>query len=153
MAKIKNALRKHYIAPYDPEHPEAVPDKSKFLWIAKGIKESAPEIEEEDDDVAYFDSDGTVEKIITSKSRGRSFEGHRDYEDGAQNYVVGKEDEVGDELLVWYKEITADGKTQKVGVARLAEIEIGDGEASEYETIAFKVTWTRKPTASAVVPA
>lgn len=145
MAKFKNAIRKHYIAPYDPENPDKVPTEDKYMWIAKGIKESAPENDAEDDDVAYFDGDGTKEKVITSKSRGRSFEGHRDYSDKAQNFVVDKEDAVADDLIVWYKEVTADGKTYKEGLARLSEIEVGDGEASELETIKFQVNWSRTP--------
>ena len=145
MAKFKNAIRKHYIAPYDPEHPDTPPTEDKYMWIAKGIKESAPENDAEDDDVAYFDGDGTKEKVITSKSRGRSFEGHRDYADKAQNFVVDKEDAVADDLVVWYKEVTPDGKSYKEGLARLSEIEVGDGEASELETIKFQVNWSRTP--------
>ena len=145
MTKFKNAIRKHYIAPYDPEHPDTPPTEDKYLWIAKGIKESAPENDAEDDDIAYFDGDGTKEKIITSKSRGRSFEGHRDYDDKAQNFVAEKEDAVADDLIVWYKEVVPTGKYYKEGPARLSEIEIGDGEASELETIKFQVNWSRTP--------
>ena len=145
MAKFKNAICKHYIAPYDPEHPDTPPTDDKYLWIAKGIKESAPENDAEDDDIAYFDGDGTKEKIITSKSRGRSFEGHRDYDDKAQNFVAEKEDAVADDLIVWYKEVVPTGKYYKEGPARLSEIEIGDGEASELETIKFQVNWSRTP--------
>lgn len=145
MAKFKNAIRKHYIAPFDSEHPDTPPTEEKYMWIAKGIKESAPENDAEDDDVAYFDGDGTKEKVITSKSRGRSFEGHRDYADKAQNFVVDKEDAVADDLIVWYKEVTPDGKSYKEGLARLSEIEVGDGEASELETIKFQVNWSRTP--------
>lgn len=145
MAKFKNAIRKHYIAPFDSEHPDTPPTDEKYMWIAKGIKESAPENDAEDDDVAYFDGDGTKEKVITSKSRGRSFEGHRDYSDKAQNFVVDKEDAVADDLIVWYKEVTPDGKSYKEGLARLSEIEVGDGEASELETIKFQVNWSRTP--------
>ena len=145
MAKFKNAIRKHYIAAFDSEHPDTPPTEDKYMWIAKGIKESAPENDAEDDDVAYFDGDGTKEKVITSKSRGRSFEGHRDYADKAQNFVVDKEDAVADDLIVWYKEVTPDGKSYKEGLARLSEIEVGDGEASELETIKFQVNWSRTP--------
>lgn len=145
MAKFKNAIRKHYIAPYDPEHPDTPPTEDKYLWIAKGIKESAPENDAEDDDIAYFDGDGTKEKIITSKSRGRSFEGHRDYDDKAQNFVAEKEDAVADDLIIWYKEVVPTGKYYKEGPARLSKIEIGDGEASELESIKFQVNWSRTP--------
>lgn len=145
MAKFKNAIRKHYIAPFDSEHPDTPPTEDKYLWIAKGIKESAPENDAEDDDIAYFDGDGTKEKIITSKSRGRSFEGHRDYDDKAQNFVAEKEDAVADDLIVWYKEVVPTGKYYKEGPARLSEIEIGDGEASELESIKFQINWSRTP--------
>ena len=151
MSKKKNALRKHFLAPFDPNNPEQVPAEKDYLWIAKGIKESAPENNEEDDDAGYFDGDGTKETIIISKTRGRSFEGHRDYSDAAQNFIADKEDDVGDDLLVWYKEITSNGKIQKEGPARLSEIEIGDGEATELETIKFKITWSRRPVTSEIV--
>ena len=145
MAKFKNAIRKHYIAPYDPENPDTPPTEDKYMWIAKGIKESAPENDAEDDDIAYFDGDGTKEKIISSISRGRSFEGHRDYSDKAQNFVADKEDAVADDLIVWYKEVVPTGKYYKEGLGRLSEIEIGDGEASELESIKFQVNWSRTP--------
>lgn len=149
--RFKNALRKHYIAPFDTETPDTPPTSEQYMWIANGIKESAPENNEEDDDVAYFDGDGTPEKIITSKTLGRSFEGERRYGDKAQDYVASLEAEDGDALAVWYKEISPDKKTQKEGPARLSAIEIGDGEASEVETIAFQVAWSRKPVVSQVV--
>lgn len=145
MAKFKNAIRKHYIAAYDPEHPDTPPTEDKYMWIAKGIKGSAPENDAEDDDIAYFDGDGTKEKFISSISRGRSFEGHRDYSDKAQNFVADKEDAVADDLIVWYKEIVPTGKYYKEGLGRLSEIEIGDGEASELESIKFQVNWSRTP--------
>lgn len=145
MSKFKNAIRKHYIAPYDPEHPDTPPTEDKYMWIAKGIKESAPENDAEDDDIAYFDGDGTKEKIVSSISRGRSFEGHRDYSDKAQNFVADKEDAVADDLIVWYKEVAPTGKFYKEGLGRLSEIEIGDGEASELESIKFQVNWSRTP--------
>lgn len=152
MPKNKNALRKHYVGPYKEVTPDTPPTSEEYLWLAKGLKSSSPENNEETDDSAYFDGDGTKEEIVVSKTRGRTFEGHRDYSDKAQNFVADKEDEVGDDLVVWYKEVSSDGKTQKEGLARLSEIEIGDGEASELETIKFKIVWTRKPKKSAVVP-
>jgi hypothetical protein len=145
MAKFKNAIRKHYIAPYDPEHPDTPPTEDKYMWIAKGVKETSPENDEEDDDVAYFDGDGTKEKVITSKSRGRSFEGHREYDDKAQNFIADKEDDLADELVVWYKEVVPTGKYYKEGLGRLSGIEIGEGEAHELESIKFQVNWSRKP--------
>lgn len=145
MAKFKNAIRKHYIAPYDPEHPDTPPTDDKYMWIAKGVKETSPENDEEDDDVAYFDGDGTKEKVITSKSRGRSFEGHREYGDKAQDFIADKEDALADDLVVWYKELVPTGKYYKEGLGRLSGIEIGEGEASDLESIKFQVNWSRTP--------
>lgn len=145
MAKYKNALRKHYIAPFDPEHPDTPPTDDKYMWIAKGVKETSPENDEEDDEVAYFDGDGTKEKFITSKSRGRSFEGHREYGDKAQDFIADKEDDLDDNLLVWYKEVVPTGKYYKEGIGRLSGVEIGEGEAHELESIKFQINWSRKP--------
>ena len=47
--------------------------------------------------------------------------------------------------MVWYKEVVPNGKYYKEGLARLSEIEVGDGEASELETIKFQVNWSRTP--------
>ena len=62
--KNKNALRKHFIGPYSAEHPETAPGKEAYMWIAKGIKSSAPENNEEDDDAAYFDGDGSKTSLF-----------------------------------------------------------------------------------------
>lgn len=145
MTKFKNAIRKHFIAAYDPEHPDTPPTEDKYMWIAKGVKETTPENDEEDDDVAYFDGDGTKEKVITSKSRGRSFEGHREYGDKAQDFIADKEDALADDLVVWYKELVPTGKYYKEGLGRLSGIEIGEGEASDLESIKFQVNWSRTP--------
>ena len=145
MAKFKNAIRKHYIAPYDPERPDTPPTDDKYMWIAKGVKETSPENDEEDDEIAYFDGDGTKEKMITSKSRGRSFEGHREYGDKAQDFIADKEDALTDDLVVWYKEVVPTGKYYKEGLGRLSGIEIGEGEAHELESIKFQVNWSRTP--------
>lgn len=145
MAKFKNAIRKHYIAPYAPEHPDTPPTDDKYMWIAKGVKETSPENDEEDDEIAYFDGDGTKEKMITSKSRGRSFEGHREYGDKAQDFIADKEDALTDDLVVWYKEVVPTGKYYKEGLGRLSGIEIGEGEAHELESIKFQVNWSRTP--------
>ena len=45
------------------------------------------------------------------------------------------------------------GKYYKEGLARLSEIEVGDGEASELETIKFQVNWSRTPEKHDITPA
>ena len=151
MAKNKNALRKHYVAPWSKETPDTEPQNGAWLWLAKDITESAPENDEEVDESADFTGDGTPISTVTSVKRGRSFTGWRNPEDAAQNFIADMEDKLGEGRFCWYKEVSADGKTQKVGVATVSEIEIGDGEASEYESFACKITWNSLPKKTAVV--
>ncbi|QPB07566.1 tail tube protein [Campylobacter phage CJLB-5] len=152
MAKRKNALRKHYIAPFDPATQDTEPAKEKYKWLAKDITSSSPEVDEQTDDSADFAGDGTPVETITSVKRGRSFEGKRNDTDEAQNMIADMQDEVGDGRKVWYKEVDADGKNQRVGVATVSGIEIGDGEATEHEGFKAKIMWDQKPKKSAVVP-
>lgn len=152
MAKNKNALRKHYIAPFETATPDTPPTKEKYKWLAKDITTSSPEVDEQTDDSADFAGDGTPVETITSVKRGRSFEGKRNDADEAQNMIAGMEDEVGDGRKVWYKEVSSDGKTQKEGVATVSEIEIGDGDATEHEGFKAKIMWDQKPKKSNVVP-
>ena len=42
--------------------------------------------------------------------------------------------------MVWYKEVVPNGKYYKEGLARLSEIEVGDGEASELKQLSSKST-------------
>ena len=38
MAKFKNAIRKHYIAPFDSEHPDTPPTEDKYFGLLKVSK-------------------------------------------------------------------------------------------------------------------
>ena len=151
MVKNKNAKRKHFVGPYDKENPTVAPLADAFMWLAKGITESAPNNDEETDDSAYFDGDGTPTTNVISKKRGRTFEGEREIGDKAQDFIADLEDKLGEDLYVWYKEITPDGKTQYEGVATVSGIEIGDGEASEYESFKCDITWNSIPKKSQVL--
>ncbi|HFI0274116.1 phage tail tube protein [Streptococcus suis] len=152
MPKNKNALRKHFVAPFNPESPLVEPNQDAYLWLAKDITTSSPEIEEETEEEADFAGDGTPITTVTSVKRGRTFEGIRNIGDKAQDFIAALEDEVGDARLCWYKEISADGKTAKSGVATVSEIEIGDGDAKEFEKFKCKIAWNQKPKTTSVVP-
>lgn len=152
MGKNKNALRKHYIAPFDKEHPTTEPQKDAYKWLAKDITSSSPELDEETSEDADFTGDGTPITTIISVKRGRTFEGVRNTDDDAQNFIADLEDKLAEERFVWYKEVSPDGKTQKVGVATVSEIEIGDGEAKEFEKFKCKITWNSIPKKTMVIP-
>ena len=150
MAKLKNAKRQHHIAEYDPTAPATAPTGEAWLKIGKYIQTADNENDEDTDDVGYFDGDGEPETIVNSIKKGRSFEGLRDSTDPAQNLVADLELET--ERKVWYKETTSDGSHTFQGVATVTDIQIGDGDATEYEPISFKVTFVGKPTKTAVTP-
>ncbi|HHT7795484.1 TPA: phage tail tube protein [Streptococcus suis] len=152
MGKNKNALRKHFVGPYNPEAPTTEPTQDEYLWLAKDITSSSPEIEEETEEEADFAGDGTPITTVSSVKRGRTFEGVRNVGDKAQDFIAALEDEVGDSRLVWYKEVSADGKTAKSGVATVSEIEIGDGDAKEFEKFKCKITWNQKPKKVSIIP-
>ncbi len=68
-----------------------------------------------DDDAAYLMAT-ELKKVITSKSRGRSFSKVTViYADKARNFVVDKEDAVADDLglYTWYKKLLPMAKLTK----------------------------------------
>lgn len=151
MPKFKNALRKHFIGPYDPAHPATEPQDGQYLLLAKDIIKSSPDRNEETEEDADFAGDGTPETTVTSVKRGRTFEGRRNIGDPAQDFIAGKIDATGDDCLVWFKEVSPDGKTKHSGVATISEIEIGDGDAKEFESFKCKISWNQKPKSAAVI--
>ncbi|MGT2800831.1 phage tail tube protein [Streptococcus marmotae] len=149
MPKNKNALRKHYVAPWDSANPDKMP--TDWLWLAAGIKSAEPDNDENTEDEAFYDGDGTEETTIVSVKRGYKFEGYYIPEDKAQAHIAGLDLKDGDERRVWFKVVSADKKKQRVGVATVKDIEITGGEAQEYEKFACSIGWNTKPVESAVV--
>lgn len=151
MPKMKNAKRKHYVAPWLPTAPATEPANDAWKWLADGVTTSEVENDEETDDVAYYSGDGTPETVVTSVKYGYSFEGDYIKEDAAQAIIAGMRFMTGDQRKLWFKVVDADGKTQYVGVATASGIKIGGGEASEYENFEVTITWNSAPKQSAVV--
>lgn len=149
--RLKNALRKHFIGVYDPSKPKEAP--SEYLLLAKYISNVSDESDEETDDTAFYDGDGTPEEYVTSVSPGYSFEGFYDPEDPAQKLVADMKYKIGDNRRVWLKIVSADGKKQWEGVANVSGIKAGEGDASEYETFECTIKWIQLPTETPVLPA
>ncbi|MBK0348231.1 phage tail protein [Aerococcaceae bacterium zg-ZJ1578] len=144
----KNALRKHYIAPYKgEENAESI----EFKLLAKYIATANDETDEDTDDTGYYDGDGTPEETVISVSAGYSFEGVYDPEDEAQKIIAGMRYKIGDDRRVWFKVVSSDGKMQHVGVANVSGIKAGDGDATEYEKFECTIRWIKLPKESAVV--
>ncbi|MDX5028613.1 phage tail tube protein, partial [Streptococcus suis] len=59
MAKHKNALRGHFIAPFTSI--DAKPNTDAWLELARWISDVTDDTDEKVDEQAYYDSDGTEE--------------------------------------------------------------------------------------------
>ena len=151
MPKMKNANRKHFLAPWLPTAPATEPGNDAWKWLSDGEKTAESENDEDTDDIAYYNGDGTKKTVVTSVKIGYSFEGDYIKEDEAQAIVAAMRFKTGDDRNVWFKVVDADGKTQYVGVATVSGIKIGGGDASEYETFECTISWNVAPKQSAVV--
>lgn len=151
MARQKNALRKHYVATFDPTHATTAPEKENYKLLAKYIKTVNDETDEDTDDVAWYDGDGTPEESVISVKAGYSFEGNYDVEDPAQKLIAGLRYKVGDERKVWFKVVSSDNKTQWEAVAIVSGIKAGDGDANEFENFECTIKWVTLPKETAIV--
>lgn len=149
MARYKNALRGHFIAPVTD--PKVEPEKSTYLELAKWIEDIADDTDEQTTSNAYYDGDGTEETTVTSVKGTYTFKGTYDKEDPAMKYVAGLKYKLGNERLVWHKVVDADGKNQAVGIATVSDIKAGSGAAAEYEEFSCKISYNSLPKISAVV--
>lgn len=149
MARYKNALRGHFIAPITD--PKVEPEKSTYLELAKWIEDIADDTDEGTTSVAYYDGDGTEETTVTSVKGSYTFKGTYDKEDPAMKHIAGLKYKLGNERLVWHKIVDADGKNQAVGIATVSDIKAGSGAAAEYEEFSCKISYNSLPKISAVV--
>lgn len=149
MARYKNALRGHFIAPVID--PKVEPEKSAYLELAKWIEDIADDTDEATTSVAYYDGDGTEETTVTSVKGSYTFKGTYDKEDPAMKHIAGLKYKLGNERLVWHKIVDADGKNQAVGIATVSDIKAGSGAAAEYEEFSCKISYNSLPKISAVV--
>lgn len=149
MARYKNALRGHFIAPVTD--PKVEPEKPAYLELAKWIEDIADDTDEATTSVAYYDGDGTEETTVTSVKGSYTFKGTYDKEDPAMKHIAGLKYKLGNERLVWHKIVDADGKNQAVGIATVSDIKAGSGAAAEYEEFSCKISYNSLPKISAVV--
>ena len=143
MARFKNALRGHFIAEDADGTFESQP--TEWLELAKFIQTVEADNNEETEDIAFYDGDGTPETEVVSVAIGNTFTGFLDMDDPAQALVAEKEFETGEARKIWYRRVSADGNREWVGRATVSGIVIGGGDASAYETFEANIRWDRKP--------
>lgn len=139
MSKVKNVTTEHYIA----ELPENGSEPN-YLRLAKGILEVGSENDEETEEFAYYDGDGTPETEVLSIKKNMPFEGHFVASDPAQQLIEEKEFATGDDRKIMYKQVRSDGKTLE-GEATLQDVNVTGGPAEEYRPINGTISWNRVP--------
>nr|DAS61092.1 MAG TPA: tail tube protein [Caudoviricetes sp.] len=149
MARFKNALRGHFIAPITD--PKVEPEKTTYLELAKWIEDITDDTDEQTTSTAYYDGDGTEETTVTAVKGTYTVKGTYDKEDPAMKYIADLKYKLGNDRLVWHKVVDADGKTQAVGIATVSDIKAGSGAAAEYEEFSCKISYNSLPKVSAVV--
>lgn len=141
MARLKNALRGHFIAPYvlGKEAP------TEWMELAKWISNVSDDTDEQTDDTGYYDGDGSQETTVTGVRAAYSFEGSFDPEDKAQAYIEGIRFKTGENRKVWHKVVTSDGKKTFIGVATVSAIVAGSGDATEFEDFSCTISYNQIP--------
>lgn len=149
MARYKNALRGHFIAPVTD--PKVEPEKTTYLELAKWIEDISDDTDETKSSAAYYDGDGTEETTVTAVKGVYTVKGTYDKEDPAMKYIADLKYKLGNDRLVWHKIVDADNKNQTVGIATVSDIKAGSGAAAEYEEFGCKLSYNSIPKVSAVV--
>lgn len=152
MAKFKNALRQHLIAPVDPETADTQPAEEAYLPLERFISNIEANNTSETEDVAYYHGDGTPETNVISVAKGYNVTGLRYYGDPAQDLIASLEGKVGSATKIWHRIIRADGEKQYDGKATVTEIVTDGGEASADEAFSCTITYDQFPVETEVVP-
>lgn len=147
MARSKNALRKHEIA---PRIDETIPEDG-YLELAKYISSITDDTDETLDDAVYYDGDGTPTNEVISLAEAWTVEGTYDPEDPAQEFVADMKRKLGASRNVWHR-ITYVGGTVVEGPATVTGIIAGGGDAADYDAFNCVLNYTRIPTVTSAVP-
>lgn len=142
MGKNKNALRGHFIQEYTPGQEE--PD-TEWLELAASIATIGDDTQEETEDEAFYDGDGTPETTVISVAGAYTPEGYYDSSDPAQALIAGLKYKTGDGRKIWHKVVSSDGKKEWVGRATVSAIVAGAGDASAYETFSCNIRFDSIP--------
>lgn len=147
MARKKNALTEYYVAPM----PSDELTEPEYLRLAKWISSVSDESDEEVDDTAWYDGDGTAESDVVSVKEGYAFEGTYDDADPAMKFIAGLKRETGEGRKVMFRKVEANGDTLE-GRATVTDIVASGGEASEYAAFGCTITWDRTPEVTTATP-
>lgn len=146
MARKKNALTEYYVAPIPEDGTEP-----EYMRLAKWISTVNDESDEEVEDTAYYDGDGTAESDVISIKEGYAFEGTYDAEDPAMKFIAGLKRKSGQGRKVMFRKIESNGDTLEER-ATVTDIIASGGDANAYETFSCTITWDKTPEVTTAVP-
>ena len=118
------------------------------LILAAGITSVDPDANEEVSEDYYFDGGGAATVDVTGLQLSYSFEGHRDYNDEAQNYIMSLRNQTGPARKTNFVVTEPNGDKYK-GVATISEIKAPGGDANAKGEIEFTITFDGLPTFTA----
>lgn len=142
MARLKNAERKHFVQEWAPGQTKP---GEEWLPLAHLISNIGDDTQEEVEDEAFYDGDGTPESTVVSVAVAYTAEGQYDPEDEAQELIAGLKHKIGDGRKLWHRIVRSDGKKEWVGRATATGIVAGAGEASAYEEFACNIRFDHIP--------
>ncbi|WP_342512253.1 phage tail protein [Sporosarcina sp. FSL K6-1522] len=150
MGRKKNALRGHFVQAYVPGADTPVTDD--WVELAKLISAINDDTQEETEDTAWYDGDGTPETSVTSVAGAYGVEGQYDPTDEAQQLIADMKYKTGDGRKIYHKIVSSDGTKQWVGRATVTAIVAGSGDASAYEAFSCNIRFDSIPEETAVTP-
>lgn len=114
------------------------------LRIAKGITSVDPDNNEESDETYYYDGGGAAERDVIGYMLSYGFEGHRNYGDPAQDYIMSLATKTGPDRKVEFIVEEPDG-TVLEGPATISDIDLPGGDANAKGEISFTITFDGTP--------
>lgn len=148
--KNKNALRGHFVQLYTPG--VEVPVEDDWLELAHQIATISDDTQEDTEDQAYYDGDGTPETSVISVAGAYSVSGNYDSSDPAQELIADLKYKIGDGRKVWHRVVSSDQTKEWVGRATVTSIIAGSGDASAWEEFSCNIRFDKIPTESLVTP-
>lgn len=139
MIRKKNALTEHHIAPLPKDDA-----KPEYMRLSKWIHTFEPSNEEESEDQAFYDGDGTLETEIISVKLTYAFEGFYLEGDPAHDYLREIETKSGEARKVMYKQVRQNGDVLEAP-ATITDLVTTGGEASGFEPLQGTIKWNREP--------
>lgn len=139
LARKKNALTEYHVAklPESDGEPE-------YNRLARWISSVEDDSDEEVEDQAYYDGDGTPEDDVISVKKTYAFEGVYDDDDPAMRLIADLEFETGEGRKIMFKQVRTNGDVLE-GPATVTDPKVTGGEAQEYATFECSISWDRKP--------